>query len=73
MSVIKKSDRKKLTVKEAEAKIVELERAMLELRGEGHKDKTKPLKKAIAQLKTLIGSKGEVLKTTKSQVTKKVK
>lgn len=52
MSVLKKTDLDSMTDAAKAAKIVELERAMLELRGEGRADKTKPLRKAIAQLKT---------------------
>jgi len=37
---------------ERTAKIEELERAILELRGEGRTDKIKPIRKAIAKLKT---------------------
>ena len=52
MAVIKRTDLQKLGPKEREAKIAELTRAMLELRGEGRKDKIRPLRKAIAKLKT---------------------
>lgn len=52
MAVIKKTDLENMTDKEKEAKIEELERAMLELRGEGRKDKIRGLRKAIARLKT---------------------
>ena len=51
MAAIKKSELKKLNQEEIEKKISELERAMLELHGEGRKDKTRPLRTAIAQLK----------------------
>jgi ribosomal protein L29 len=49
---MKKSDIETLSAKEREAKIQELELAMLELRGEGRADKARPLKKTIARLKT---------------------
>lgn len=52
MAVIKRSEMEKLTPAERKNKIVDLERAMLELRGEGRLDKVRPLKKAIARLKT---------------------
>jgi len=52
MAVIKKSDMQKMSPAERKNKIVELERALLELRGEGRLDKARPLKKAIARLKT---------------------
>lgn len=55
MAVIKKSEMDKMSDAEKAAKIVELERAMLELRGEGRADKARPLKKAIAKLKTPSG------------------
>ena len=38
--------------KEKTAKIEELEKAMLELKGEGRSDKVKAIKKAIAKIKT---------------------
>ncbi len=47
---MKKSEISKLTPKEKEAKIAELEKAILELRGEGRLEKVKPLKKTIAAL-----------------------
>ncbi len=48
---MKKSDIQKLSPKECEAKIVEIEKAIIELRGEGRTEKIKPLKKTIAALK----------------------
>lgn len=52
MAIIKKTQLAAMNDAERTVKIAELERAMLELRGEGRKDKTKPLRKAIAKLKT---------------------
>lgn len=52
MAVIKKTDLEKLTPEEKVAKIAELEKLILELHGEGSLNKVKPLRKAIAQLKT---------------------
>jgi ribosomal protein L29 len=52
MAAIRKSDMEKMTPAERKGKIAELERAMLELRGEGRLDKARPLRKAIARLKT---------------------
>jgi hypothetical protein len=52
MSAMKKTDIEKLDYAARIAKISELERAILELNGEGKKDKTRPLRKAIARLKT---------------------
>ena len=54
MAVIKKNELKSMTPKEAEAKIAELEKAVLELHGEGKREKVQPLKRAIARLKTII-------------------
>ena len=52
MAVIKKTEFDTMDDAAKAAKIAELERAILELQGEGRKDKVKPLKKAIAKLKT---------------------
>jgi ribosomal protein L29 len=52
MAIIRKSELKKMNAQERASKIAELEKAMLELRGEGKKEKTKPLRKAIAKLLT---------------------
>jgi ribosomal protein L29 len=49
---MKRSDIEALSPKDREAKIAELELAMLELRGEGRADKARALKKTIAKLKT---------------------
>ncbi len=54
MAVIKKSEIAKLSPQEMQAKLVEFNKAMLELRGEGRKDKVRPLRKAIAGMKTRI-------------------
>ena len=54
---IKKNERKNMTKVEAEKKLAEVEKALLELRGEGRYEKTKALKKTIAQLKTIINMK----------------
>ena len=54
MAVISKNELKSMTPKAAETKIAELERAMLELHGEGKREKVKALKKAIARLRTII-------------------
>ncbi|MDD5339868.1 MAG: hypothetical protein PHV13_01320 [Candidatus ainarchaeum sp.] len=55
MAIIRKSELKKMSAQERAGKIAELEKAMLELRGEGKKEKTKPLRKAIAKLLTMGG------------------
>ncbi|MBU0591591.1 hypothetical protein KKF81_03315 [Candidatus Micrarchaeota archaeon] len=52
MAVIKKSDIEKLPLNEIDAKIAQLELAMLELHGEGRRDKLKTIKKTISKLKT---------------------
>jgi len=54
MAVIRKNEIKKMDTKEVEAKIAGLERALLELEGEGKKEKKKPVRKAIAKLKTAL-------------------
>lgn len=55
MAVIKRNELHGMSDAERQKKMGEIEKAILELRGEGRKDKVKPLKKAIAQLKT-VGS-----------------
>jgi ribosomal protein L29 len=52
MAVIKKTELESMSDAERQKKVGEIEKAILELRGEGRKDKVKPLRKAIAQLKT---------------------
>jgi len=52
MAIIKKTEFDSMSDVQKSAKIAELERAILELRGEGRREKVKPLRKAIAQLKT---------------------
>lgn len=49
---MKKNEINKLGQKETEAKIAEVEKAILEARGEGRFEKVKTLKKQIARLKT---------------------
>jgi ribosomal protein L29 len=68
MAIIKKDELKKMTAKEAEKKIVEIERALLEAEGEGKRERRKPLRRAIAQLKTVINSKGSA--TEKAEAAK---
>lgn len=52
MAIIRRKELHGMSDAQRKAKIAELEKAMLELRGEGRKDKVKPLKKAIAKLLT---------------------
>ena len=52
MAIIKKSELDSMNDMQKADKIAQLEKAMLEMRGEGRKDKVKPLRKAIAKLKT---------------------
>lgn len=52
MSVIKKTELDSMNDAEKANKIADLEKAILELRGESKKEKIKSLKKAIARLKT---------------------
>ncbi len=55
MGLIKKTDLKKLTKVQAEQKVLEMEKALLELYGEGKAEKSKSVKKTIAALKFHIG------------------
>ncbi|NYZ77199.1 hypothetical protein H0O02_02695 [Candidatus Micrarchaeota archaeon] len=55
MAVIKKNELKEMSAKAAQAKIADLEKAILELHGEGKREKVKPLRRTIAKLKTHIG------------------
>jgi len=68
MAAIRKSDVRKMSPREMQAKLVELERTLLELQGEGKHEKKKPVKKAIACLKTMLHMKelgaGKSLNTT---------
>jgi len=68
MAVIKKSEMEKLNDAQKVAKIAELERAILEMYGEGRRDKVKPLKKAIASLKTPRPKKASAGKAPASAV-----
>ena len=52
MAVIKRNELDGMSEADRQKKLGELEKAILELRGEGRKDKVKPLRKAIARLKT---------------------
>lgn len=54
MAVIKNQDIKKMTKELADKKIHELESILLELEGEGKREKLKPVKKTIARIKTHI-------------------
>jgi len=66
MAVIRRKELESMTDAQKTAKIADLQKAILELRGEGRKDKTKPLRKAIAMLKTPRPKK-ENLKTAKTK------
>ncbi len=55
MALIKKLEMKKLSKVQAEQKVLEMERIMLELHGEGKMEKSKSVKKTIAALKFHIG------------------
>ena len=57
--------------KEMEAKIAEFEKAILELEGEGKRDKVRPLRKAIASLKTRLHSSAVTLNTPAGKETMK--
>jgi ribosomal protein L29 len=62
MAVIKDNELKLMTPKAAEAKIAELEKAILELQGEGKREKIKPLRRTIAKLKTILSRPPEAEK-----------
>ncbi len=66
MAAIKKSELQKMSAKELEMKIIDFEKAILELRGEGKPDKARPLKKAIARMKTRLSQ--EDLNTINAEV-----
>lgn len=57
MAVLKKNEIAKLTVAEIDNKILEIEKSMLELKGEGRVDKVAALRKIIAKLLTAKGLK----------------
>ncbi len=63
MAAINKKEVAQMTRKEMESKIAEFERAILELTGEGKPDKARPLRKAIAVLKTRMHMSAETLNT----------
>ncbi|MEW6035352.1 MAG: hypothetical protein AB1529_01950 [Candidatus Micrarchaeota archaeon] len=52
MAILKKTEIESMDEAAKTAKIAELEKAILELRGEGRGEKVKPLRKAIASLRT---------------------
>ncbi len=57
MAVLRMNEINKLSLKDAKDKRDALERALLELAGEGKMEKKKPLKQAIARLNAYIHSK----------------
>lgn len=65
MSAIRKSEVAKMNKKELEAKLADFGKAMLELEGEGKRDKVRPLKKAIARIKTRLSMPSQTLNTGK--------
>lgn len=65
MGAIKKTELNTMSDSQKEAKIAELEKAILELRGEGRGDKTRPLRKAIAMLRTPRAHKHKAEKAEK--------
>ena len=54
MAVLKMPDIRKLSPADAQKKLSEMERLLLELMGEGKVDRVRPVKKAIARLKTFL-------------------
>ncbi|HIE54616.1 MAG TPA: hypothetical protein EYP90_05470 [Chromatiaceae bacterium] len=71
MAAIRKNDFDKMSEKEMKAKIIEFERAILELEGEGKKDKARPLRKAIASMKTRMHSAQTLNTPTEEKVTER--
>ena len=72
MAILKMNDVKKLSIELARDKLVEIEKALLELAGEGKKEKSKPVRRAIARLKTYISglerkNKSEILSQKKTK------
>lgn len=68
MAVLKANDVKKLSKDQITAKIAEMHRLLLELEGEGKREKSKAVKKALARLKTHYAeliSKEEAAKSKK--------
>lgn len=57
MAVLRMPDIRKLSKADAEKKLEEMHRLMLELAGEGKPEKTKPVRKAIARLKLYLHTK----------------
>ena len=57
MAIIKKNELKKMNKAEAQKKLVEIERALLEAEGEGKREMRSPFRKTIAQLYTIINRK----------------
>ena len=54
MAVLRMGDVKKLNRKDATAKKDELEKTLIELEGSGKREKTKPVRKALARLNIYI-------------------
>ena len=71
MAIIKKKDLASMSAEDRKKKMAEIERAMLELAGEGRYDKVRPLKKAMAQL--LTPPAGKMAKSQKPQESVKKK
>ena len=65
MAVLRPNDIKKFTKEQAVLKLDELDRVMLELEGEGKREKKKAVRKAIARLKTYIHMLNSKEKTVK--------
>ncbi|HLC68375.1 MAG TPA: hypothetical protein VJH24_00920 [Candidatus Bilamarchaeaceae archaeon] len=54
MATLRMPDVRKLSKAEAEKKLQELENVMLELAGSGKMEKQRPIRRAIARLKTYL-------------------
>ncbi len=69
---LKMNDIQKLSPKEAEVKLVELQKAILEASGEGKTDAVKSMRKGIARLKTYLAGKNPSKKGGSVKPAKKV-
>lgn len=55
MAAIKAKDMRKLTKEQASQKLTELGNVLIQLEGEGKREKKKTVRKGIARLKTYLG------------------
>lgn len=70
MAVLRMPDIRKLSSSEAGKKLTELQSALLELAGEGKKEKMKPVRKAIARLNMYIAELARKKRNPKTKTLK---